>query len=38
MGLALLIAVLLDGLGLRLVMVPGAGNDNEVWNSFEKVL
>lgn len=35
-GLAFLITGLLDGFGLQLVMVPGIGNDNEVWNCFEK--
>lgn len=35
-GLASLIIGLLDGLGLQLVMVPGIGNDNELWSSFEQ--
>ena len=36
MGLASLITGLLDGLGLQLLIVPGIGDDNEVWSSFEK--
>ncbi len=36
MGLASLKTGLLDGLALQLIMVPGTGNDNEVWESFER--
>ena len=36
MEIASLITGLLDGLGLQLIMVPGIGNDNEIWTGFEK--